>query len=89
MDFANYVAPELFVLIPVLYGIGAIIKNTEKISDKYIPAILTGVGVLLSCLYVFGTDGVTAMSVFTSIVQGVLVTAAAVYTNQLIKQAGK
>lgn len=89
MDFNTYVLPELLVLIPVLYGLGAILKNTEKIKDNYIPLILTLVGIVLSCLYVLGTQGVNPVSIFTSLVQGVLVAAAAVYGNQLIKQLNK
>ena len=87
MDFTNYVQPELLILIPVLYGLGAIIKNTEKIKNNYIPLIITGVGVLFSCLYVLGTEGVTPVSIFTSLVQGILAAAGAVYSNQLIKQS--
>ena len=87
MDFSNYVSPELLVLIPVLYGLGSVIKKTEGVKDNYIPAILTVVGVILSCLYVFGTEGFTLVSLFTSLVQGILVAAGAVYGNQLIKQS--
>lgn len=87
MDFNNYVEPELLILIPVLYGIGAILKRTEKIKDNYIPAILAVIGMILSCLHVLGTDGINAVSIFTAIVQGVLVAAGAVYANQLIKQS--
>lgn len=89
MNFNDYVLPELLILVPVLYGLGAVIKNTEKIKDNYIPALLTLCGVVLSCLYVIGTQGISAEAVFTSIVQGILVAAAAVYANQLIKQSSK
>lgn len=86
MDFSNYVQPELLILIPVLYGAGAVIKQTQAINDKWIPLILTILGIALSCLYVIGTEGISPVSIFTSIVQGVLVAAGAVYGNQLIKQ---
>lgn len=87
MDFSNYVSPELLVLIPVLYGLGSVIKKTEDVKDNYIPVILTVVGVILSCLYVFGTEGFNLVSLFTSLAQGILVAAGAVYGNQLIKQS--
>lgn len=87
MDFTEYIKPELMVLIPALIGLGFILKKTEKIKDNYIPLILTSVSLILSCLYVLGTDGITAVSVFTAIVQGLLCVAGAVYTNQLVKQA--
>lgn len=87
MDFYEFVKPELLVLVPALYGLGAILKNTKKIKDNFIPAILSGVGIVLACLHVLGTEGVTAVGVFTAIIQGIICAACAVYTNQLIKQA--
>lgn len=89
MDYLKYIQPELLVLIPTLYAIGSIIKNTEKVNDKYIPVILTVIGIVLSCIYILSTEGISSMSIFTAIVQGVLVTAGAVYSNQLIKQSSK
>ena len=89
MDFTTYVKPELAVLIPALYGLGLILKNTKKISDNYIPAILTGVSMVLTCFYVLGTEGVTFVSIVTGVVQGVICAAGAVYTNQLYKQSTK
>ena len=86
MDFSSYVAPELAILIPALYALGAILKKTEKIKDNYIPLILTGVSLVLACLYVLGMDGISAVSIFTAIVQGLICAAMAVYSNQLIKQ---
>ena len=89
MDFTTYVKPELAVLIPALYGLGLFFKHTEKIKDNYIPVILTVVSTVLSCLYVLGTEGITAINIFTALVQGIMCTAAAVYMNQLYKQSTK
>lgn len=89
MDFTTYVKPELAALIPMLYGLGLILKHTEKIKDNFIPAILTAVSIVLSCLYVLSTEGVTATSIFTALVQGVICAAGAVYSNQLYKQSTK
>ena len=89
MNYTEFVKPELAILIAVLYGLGKIIKNTETIKDKHIPLILTVVGVALSSLYVIGSEGLTYMSVFTGIVQGIICTSGAVYGNQLIKQTSK
>lgn len=85
-NLQNYIKPELLVIVPVIYIIGLIIKNTEKIKDKYIPAILGIVSVLLSLLYILGTGGISVMGVFTAITQGILVVGVAVYVNQLFKQ---
>ena len=81
MEFINYIVENALVFIPVLYVLGAILKGTEKIEDKYIPGILLPIGVLLS----MWTMGITV----DAVVQGILVVGAAVYTNQVVKQAHK
>ena len=69
------------ILIPVLYVLGAILKGTEKVEDKYIPVVLLPVGIVLAMLIVgFNVNG---------FIQGILVTGATVYANQLIKQVNK
>lgn len=68
-------------MIPVLIIIGSIIKHTEKIKDKWIPLILLPIGIAGAV----ALAGVNA----DSVVQGVLVTGAAVYGNQLVKQLKK
>lgn len=90
----NYVKPELLVVAIVLYFIGIGVKNTEKISDKYIPIILGIIGILISAIYVVATSAFNGyqsvlMAIFTSIVQGILVAGLSVYANQIIKQAKK
>ena len=74
----EYIVENALVLIPVLNIIGMIIKNTEKINDKYIPLILLFFGVV-------GTIAILGLSPH-SVVQGVLVTGTAVYGNQVVKQ---
>lgn len=86
MTFEEYIKPELLILVPVLYAIGVGLKTTKLIKDGYIPAILGLCGIALSLLYVIATSGFNAIAVFTGITQGILAAAAAVYTNQLIKQ---
>ena len=86
MTFAEYIRPELLILVPVLYVLGAIIKDSAAIQNRWIPAILGGVGIALSLLYVLGTGDFSATGVFTAITQGILVAGAAVYTNELIVQ---
>ncbi len=77
----EYIIENALLLIPVLNVIGAVIKGTEKISDKYIPIILLGFGIL-------GAVAILGMSA-ESVIQGVLVTGAAVYGNQVFKQLKK
>lgn len=89
MDYTQFIKAELLILVPVLYILGAVFKKAEKVKDNYIPFILTGVGLAMSCLYVLGTEGVSAVSIFTAIAQGILCTGAAVLANQYIKQSVK
>jgi hypothetical protein len=81
MDFVEYVIEQALVLIPALYVLGMIIKHTQFVKDKYIPVILLVVGIAGAIALL----GVTVEAV----IQGILVTGVAVFTNQLIKQASK
>ncbi len=78
MDIIDYITSNALVLVPVLYIIGMIIKATPRINDWTIPYILLPLGIL-------GTIGLMGLSI-NSVIQGILVTGAAVYANQLIKQ---
>ena len=80
-DLAKYIIEEELILIPVLYVIGTMLKNLEKISDKYIPLILLVVGIVFSI-------ALCGLSI-NSVIQGILITGVTVYTNQLIKQISK
>ncbi len=77
----QFITENALLLIPVLNVLGTIIKNTEKIPDKYIPIILLALGIL-------GTVAILGFSP-ESVVQGVLVTGTAVYGNQVVKQLKK
>lgn len=89
MDVQEYIKPELLILVPVLYIAGMMIKKTRKILDKLIPAILGCCGVLLSLVWVIGSEGLSVIGIFTAITQGILVAGMAVYVNQLVKQSKK
>jgi len=81
MDFMNYIIENALILIPALVIIGQIIKNIEVIPDKYIPLILLVFGIA-------GAFACVGVSV-DAVIQGVLVTGAAVYSNQVVKQLKK
>lgn len=90
----NYVKPELIVVAIVLYFIGMGLKRAETISDKYIPLILGGIGIVLCAIWVLATCPLDtgqniAMAVFTAIIQGILVAGLSTYVNQIIKQVQK
>ena len=82
MDFLSYITENALIIIPVLYIIGMILKGTEKVKDKYIPLILLPIGIALSM-------GIAGAITADAIIQGVLVTGASVYANQLVKQIQK
>ena len=81
MDIIKYITENALILIPVLMIIGTIIKNVQFIPDKFIPLILLP----------FGVVGAMALGEWNvqSAIQGVLVTGAAVYGNQIYKQMSK
>lgn len=74
----EYIVESALVIVPVLNIIGMVVKNTEKINNKYIPLILLFFGIM-------GTVAILGLSPH-SVVQGVLVTGTAVYGNQVVKQ---
>lgn len=89
----EFVKPELLVLVPVLYLIGAGLKKSE-FSDKLIPAALGLAGVLLAAMYIAATGAFAGAQdviagAFAALTQGVLCAGASVYVNQVVKQAGK
>lgn len=90
----NYVKPELVVVAIALYFIGVCLKKSQTVADKYIPAILGVIGIVICGIYVVATCDLKgthniAMAIFTAIVQGVLVAGLSNYANQIIKQMNK
>ena len=74
----EYIIEQALIVIPVLLILGKIIKDTPKIKDWTIPYILLVLGIAFTVALVgFDVDG---------IIQGVLVSGAAVFGNQLYKQ---
>lgn len=81
-NISNYVKSQYLILIPVLYYIGWLIQRTERINNKWIPSILTVISVVLVFLSSWSIT-------FEGFIQGILIAAASVYTNQLFKQSIK
>ncbi len=93
MQIYDYIKPELLTLIPVLYLLGLGLKKS-KVKDNFIPIILGVVSVLLSALWIIATIDILtvkdiALAIFTSVTQGILISGASVYVNQLYKQSKK
>ncbi|MGI6268221.1 MAG: phage holin family protein [Acutalibacteraceae bacterium] len=81
MQTIDFIKDEGFIIIPVLYILGMIIKGIDKIPDKYIPLILLAFGCCFSMILL----GISISSFF----QGILLTGTAVYGNQVFKQMSK
>ena len=81
MDIIGYIVDNALILIPALIVVGAIIKQVEAIPNKWIPLILLPLGIAGA----LALGGLSA----DSVIQGILVTGAAIYGNQLVKQLGK
>lgn len=81
MDIMKYVSENMLIMIPVIYIIGLMLKGLQFIQDKFIPFILVVIAIVL-CLLINGLN-------VQSVVQAILVTGVAVYTNQIIKQIQK
>lgn len=81
MDVLSYIINRALILIPALNILGLIFKSIGRIPDKFIPLLLLIFGIS-------GSIALTGLSV-DSVIQGVLVTGAAVYGNQVVKQLKK
>ena len=79
MEFAEYIIGDALILVPALWIVGALIKHAfSKVPNWTIPFVLLVLGI-------GGAMGLMGPSV-ESVIQGVLVTGAAVLGNQLVKQ---
>lgn len=86
------IKPELLVLVPVLYVMGAGLKAAPQVANQSIPLILGGIGVLLSVLFVGATTALSGyqdicMAAFVAVTQGILCAGGSVYMDQLKKQS--
>ena len=79
IEFTNYIVETRLILIPVLYIVGFIIKNSELIKDKFIPIALLGISIIISIL--MGGD-----TIINNTIQGILVAGATVLGDQVAKQ---
>ena len=90
----DMIKPELLTLVPVLYLLGMGLKKSVFVKDNYIPLVLGGMGVILSCLYLVAMAPIAVWRDalpfwFSRIRQGILTAGASVYVNQLLKQTQK
>lgn len=85
----DYVRPELFIVVVVLWCIGLFLKLAPAFKKEWmIPFILLFTGIVLSLLWICVVlgEGWAAAVVISAIVQGVIVAALAVFGNEALKQ---
>ncbi len=93
MDIISYIEPELFIIVPVLYILGLMIKKSS-INDKWIPIILGAMGIILATVYKLAAHIPCGFSevlqiIFAGITQGILCASGSVYANNIVKQFKK
>lgn len=74
----EYILDQALIVIPALLILGMFFKSTPKFADWLIPYVLLGLGVV-------ATIGLMGVSV-DAVIQGVLVSGAAVFGHELYKQ---
>jgi MFS superfamily sulfate permease-like transporter len=77
-EIIKFIAEQILVLVPVLFVIGLLLKNTPKVPDWIIPWALLVIGIVLAVLLIG--------DLLQGIIQGVLVAGVTVLTHQLVKQ---
>lgn len=89
INITEYIKDGYIILIPVLYILGNFIKRSKKISERYIPLILTALGMVFGICISFVKGNFVLEALVNGSVQGILTAGAAVLSNQIIKQIGK
>jgi O-antigen/teichoic acid export membrane protein len=77
-EIISFITEEALVLMPVLFVIGLLLKNTPKMQDWLIPWALLIIGIVFAILIIG--------DVLQGIIQGILIVGATVLTHQLVKQ---
>ena len=75
----NYIVDDGLILIPVLYVIGYIIKNTNILSNRWIPLVLLVIGIMFSIFLL--NDPIV-----DRVIQGVLIAGVTVFIDKVKKQ---
>ncbi len=83
-----FISKEYLVLVPVLYVLGMVLKQSKRVLDSNIPLILTFISIFLCILISFSQPTLDSIlkNILNGIIQGVLLVGTTVYTNQMIKQ---
>lgn len=82
METLQFIVEEGFIMIPVLFILGEIIKGTDLLSNKWIPVVLLIISIGFTPLVIGGYSPDT-------IVQAILIAGVTVFGDQLVKQIRK
>jgi hypothetical protein len=82
----EYIKPELFILVFVLWYIGTLLKKSHKIEDWAIPFILMVISIIMALSWVLITSGITPMATWVGIMQGFVIAAVEGQAYQYFKQ---
>ena len=75
----NYIVEDGLILIPVLYVIGYIIKQTNILSNRWIPLALLVIGIIFS-IFLLNNP------IVDRVIQGILIAGVTVFIDQVKKQ---
>lgn len=89
----EYIRSELLVLTPVLYIIARVLKDNQ-VSNRRLPVYLMLISICLAGIYTFAVTDVSSfpkvlMAIFSTLVQGILLSGTAIFGGILIKNAQK
>lgn len=85
----QYIEPKLFIMVVFLYAIGLFLKLYKAFTEEWmIPTILLIISVVFTILVmaIMLGEGFTPMVLLTGTIQGVLISAVTVFSNELAKQ---
>lgn len=93
-EVMTYIKPELLAVSVVLYLLGTALEKTGWISDRYISIVLCVVGIVICGIWVLSTSQLAGiqsvlLAVFTSVVQGILVTGLTVGSHIIVTKKKK
>lgn len=77
INLMDYVVEQALILVPVLYVIGAMLKQS-KLKDWIIPWILLLISII-GAILIIGFN-------VNAVIQGILIAGVTVFGNQLVKQ---
>ena len=88
MYWKDFIQPELLALMPFLYGVGVLIRNTPKIKKWLIPYILWGISIIVTLTFFILQTGknFNGITFVTALGQATLLALATVGGNECIKQ---